>query len=137
MVKVISGGQEFYLDQNLKTNLDEVKKVVSTLNWDYVSIVAGNPGTGKSQFAQTIAKYVDPKFDRKNIAFSGEDFVDITNRVPKQSAVVLDESFQTMNTKVSMSPAFLPVNYGSFREPPPKVWSGCVIVEKLLPSNIK
>jgi len=101
----------FYIDQNLKDALDIAKKRVEKRNWDYASVVSGIPGSGKSAFARTVAKYCDPTFDESRIAFKveGKDggFIDITNRVPNNSAVILDESFESLNSRVSMSPDFL------------------------------
>lgn len=117
MVKVISGvdkqGEplEFYIDQNLDDALSVASKRVRGSNWDYVSIVAGIPGSGKSVLARTIAKRCDPNFNEDNIAFRVEGgvggFIEITNRVPNNSAVILDESFESLNSRVSMSPDFL------------------------------
>jgi len=112
MVLVFSGKDwkgencNFYLDGYLKNNLDKVKEVVVGKDWDYVAIVAGDPGTGKSNFSQALAKYCCPWFDESYIAFDTDDFVRITNNCPKNSAVVLDESFQGLNSKVTMTSGF-------------------------------
>lgn len=107
MVKVKSGGTEFYLDQNLKDNLEEVKRVVSKKDWDYVAVVTGLPGAGKSTFSQNSARFLCPWFDESYIAFSAEEFIRITNEAKPGSAIVLDESFQSLNTKIAMSSDFL------------------------------
>ncbi len=106
---VISNKLEFYLDQNLRDNLDEVKEVVSKKDWDYVAIVAGLPGAGKSTFAQNSAKYCCPWFDESYICFTAEDFIKKTNECKKGSAIILDESFQSLNSKVGMSSDFLKI----------------------------
>lgn len=107
MVKVKVGSQELYIDQNLKDNLDEVIKVVTTKDFDYVSIIAGTPGIGKSTFTQTLAKYCCPWFDENHIAFTDESFIRITNECKPFSSVILDESFQSLNTKASMTSEFM------------------------------
>lgn len=117
MVIVISGTNwekkpcEFYLDQNLKNALDEVKGVVGTgvktKDWDYIALVAGNPGTGKSNFAQNCAKYCCEWFDINYVCMTADQFIKITNECPNNSAVVLDESFASLNTKVSRSSDFV------------------------------
>jgi len=63
--------------------------------------------SGKSTFARTIARYCCPWFDLNHIAFTSEEFVRITNNCPDYSAVILDESFQSMNARVTMTKAFL------------------------------
>lgn len=99
--------QEYYIDQNLSKNLDNAIIRVKKKNWDYVGIVSGLPGSGKSTLAKTIAKYFDPNFSEKNIAFSDEEFINLTNNVPEHSAVILDESFASLNTKIALSGEFL------------------------------
>jgi len=112
MVLVTSGKDwkgepcEFYLDGYMKSNLDRVKEVVQKKDWDYVAIVAGNPGTGKSNFSQSLAKYCCPWFDETYIAFDTDDFVRITNNCPKNSSIILDESFQGLNSRVTMTSGF-------------------------------
>lgn len=97
-----------YIDKNLAENLDVAKLRVTEKNWDYVPIVAGYPGSGKSTLAKgTIAPYCCPWFDKSYIAFSDEDFIKITNSAPEYSAVVLDESFASLNSRVTMTSAFL------------------------------
>ena len=111
--KVLRGlhhsGKPMFLkvDPKLQRTLNDVIKRVKEKNWDYVAIVAGLPGAGKSTMAQTLAKYCDETFDESKIAFSDEDFIRITNEVPEYSSVILDESFQSLNAKISMSSAFL------------------------------
>lgn len=113
MVKVISGktptGEAclFYLDGILKDNLDDVKVRVIKKGWDYVSIICGIPGAGKSNFSQSLARYLCPWFNESYIAFTDNDFIRITNSCPEFSAVVLDESFQSLNARVTNSSSFL------------------------------
>ena len=78
-------------------------------NWDYVAIVAGIPGAGKSTFAMQGARYLDPNFDESKIAFNAEQFIKITNDAEPYSAVVLDESFHDLNSRSKMSYAFMEV----------------------------
>ena len=74
---------EFYLNELLKDNLDEVIEVVDRnkkgKNWDYIALVCGMPGTGKSNFAQNAARYCCPWFDETYIAFTAEQFINITS----------------------------------------------------------
>lgn len=98
---------EIYLDGYLENNLRAVKEVVTTKDWDYVALVAGLPGSGKSNFAITMAKYLCPWFDESYIAFDDQDFIDITTKCQKNSAVILDESFASLNSRITMSKEFL------------------------------
>lgn len=96
-----------YLDDNLYRNLEAVKKVVNSKDFDFVAICSGLPGAGKSTFSMNIAKFLDPKFNINNICFSADEFVEKTSKAEKHSAIILDESFASLNTKVGMSPEYL------------------------------
>jgi len=91
-----------YLSKTLKRAVMRVVKK----KWDYVAVVSGIPGAGKSTLARTMAKFVCPWFDESYIAFDYDDFVKLCDNAPEHSAIVLDESFESMNTKVSTSPQF-------------------------------
>ena len=96
-----------YIDQNLAKVLEVAKERVGKKNWDYVGLICGLPGSGKSTLSWTLAKYLDPSFSHKRVAFTAEEFLTITKNCPEYSAIVLDESFQSLNTRVTMSPEFL------------------------------
>jgi DNA polymerase III delta prime subunit len=97
------------VDPKLQMTLNEARKRVVEKKWDYVAIVAGLPGAGKSTLAQTLARYLCPSFDSTYIAFTAEEFIEITNNCPEHSSVVLDESFASLNAKVSMSNDFIKI----------------------------
>ena len=113
MVKVNRGKDIYgkpasiYLDGYLVKTLDIAVDRVKRHKWDYVSLVCGITGSGKSTLARTIARYCCPWFDNQYIAFSGQEFVKITNEAEEYSAVILDESFQSLNSRVTMSPEFI------------------------------
>lgn len=97
----------YTLDNNLTKNLENVKKVVSSKDFDYVAIVAGLPGMGKSNFAINCCKFLDPNFSIKNIASTAEEFEEITSNAEPHSAIMLDESFASLNSKISQSKDFV------------------------------
>ena len=97
------------VDTRIQNILDKAIKRNREKNWDYVSVVSGYCGVGKSVFSQSIARYCDPEFTEEKICFSAEEFIRTTNAVSPFSAVVLDESFQSLNTRVTMSPDFLKI----------------------------
>ena len=97
------------VDVAIQKVLDKAIKRNREKNWDYVCPIVGYVGIGKSVAAQGFARYCDDKFDEHQIAFNAEEFIAITNRVPEFSSVILDESFQSMNTRVTMSPDFLKI----------------------------
>jgi len=98
---------EFYLDENLNKNLEKFIKIVREKDFDLPMVVSGLPGIGKSNMAISIAKACDPNFAIDNIAFTADEFIKKTNEFPKNSAIILDESFADLNSKVGMSSDYL------------------------------
>lgn len=98
---------EYHIDDNLHKNLTEVKEVVSKKDFDYVCIVAGLPGMGKSNFAISLCRYFDKNFSLDNIAMSDTEFIEITTKAKPRSAIMLDESFASLNSRISMTSSFL------------------------------
>ncbi len=101
---------ESYIDENFKKNLDEVKDSINNRGWDSIPICAGIPGVGKSTLAQMECKYVDSSFNTKDrICFTAQELVERTTNGKKGQAFMLDESFESLNTKVGRSSEFLKV----------------------------
>jgi ABC-type dipeptide/oligopeptide/nickel transport system ATPase subunit len=105
----IGDKKTMYVDGKLKSSLDVAITRVKKKNWDYVAVIAGYSGAGKSTLARTIAKYCCPWFDENYIAFTGKEFIKMTNEAPEYSAVILDESFQSLNTRNTMNPEFMKI----------------------------
>lgn len=100
-------GKGWYIDGYLARTLDMAKERVLNKGWDYVGVICGLPGSGKSTLARTCAKYCDPNFSIDNICFTAKEFIEVTNNAKEHSAIVLDESFQSLNARVAMSSDFL------------------------------
>jgi len=94
------------LAPKMKLELDKVKLKVMRHQWDYVAVVAGLPGSGKSTFARGVAAYCCPDFSLDDIVFTADDFIQRTSECPEFSAIVYDECFEGMNTRVTLSPDF-------------------------------
>lgn len=106
-IKVSGYEKELYIADVIVNNLERTKKAVSQDDWDYLAIVCGLPGVGKSTFAQGLAKYLDPNFDVDNICFTAQEFIEKTDKANKGQAFILDESFADMNTSLSQDPEFI------------------------------
>lgn len=98
--------KKLYIPDAIATNLNKSKIAVNTKGWDYVCIVSGIPGVGKSTFGQALAKYLDPDFESWQICFTAEEFKEKTSLGKKGQAFMLDESFADMNSNVCRSPEF-------------------------------
>lgn len=99
----------FYLDGYLKRALDVAKIRVIKKDFQYIAVISGSSGDGKSTLAKSIAKYCCPWFNLSYVVFSGEQFIKKTSEAKPFSSIILDESFASMNTKISQSKDFLKI----------------------------
>ena len=100
---------EFYLENDLLKNLERVKQVVLHKDFDFVALVCGLPGVGKSNFAMSMAKFLDPDFNENKICFSAKDWKEKTLNCPRNSAIILDESFADFNSRRGGSEDFMDI----------------------------
>jgi len=79
-----------WLDGYLFDWMEQGRKAVKA-KWDYVVLVDGVEGSGKSNLAITCAYYLDRTFNTDRIVFTPEQFIEaVDNSVPGQ-AIVWDE----------------------------------------------
>lgn len=85
--------------------LDKVKKRVLTKDRDYVAVIDGEEGVGKSVLAQQIAAYLDPNFNLDKIVFNSDNFLKIIKdkNTKKGDCIVLDEAYSAANSRASLS----------------------------------
>lgn len=97
--------RELWVAPIMKEQLDKVKKRVLTKDRDWVMVIDGEEGSGKSVLAQQVAKYLDPNFKIENIVFNSDDFIKIIkNPNTKQgTCIVLDEAFASANSRASLT----------------------------------
>lgn len=99
----------FYLDGFLNKALDIAKERVTKRDFQYICCISGSSGDGKSTLAKAIAKKCCPWFDLSYVVFDGEEFIKKTLECKPFSSIILDESFASMNTKISQSKDFLKI----------------------------
>jgi hypothetical protein len=99
--------QTLYVADSIANNLIRTKKAVSKQDWDYMAIISGIPGVGKSTFAQGLAKYLDPNFTSYQICFTAKEFITKTEAGKPGQAFILDESFADMNSTMYKDPEFV------------------------------
>jgi len=80
-----------YLDGYLKKNLDYLNKAVHQ-NWDFVGIVTGREGAGKTTLALQTALYLNYGFCIDKVVFNEQQFIEATESLPHGSSIVWDES---------------------------------------------
>lgn len=96
---------DYFVDPILKENLEKVKKRVLSRDKDWVAVIDGEEGCGKSVLAQQIASYLDPNFSVDKIVFNAQDFMKaITSPERKKGdCIILDEAFNAANSRGSMT----------------------------------
>lgn len=90
------------MDGYLKLAYDKAKKVILN-DWDFVFLIDGMEGGGKSVLAQQGASYCDPTFCAERIAFTPEEFRDSVLSAKKYQAVIYDEAYTGLSSRGTMS----------------------------------
>lgn len=82
-----------YMDDNLNRQLDSVKTSLKKDD-DYVLLIDGKERSGKSVFAQQIAKKVDPTFNHQRMCIEQNEFEYWITNAKRGQAVVFDEAYR-------------------------------------------
>lgn len=92
MTRVVRGDVEYTVDGFVQKILDPWVPLVREKDWDFMCIIDGLEGSGKSKFSAQCAKYMDPDFNVDRMCFTAEEFNKVVREAPKNSAVVWDEA---------------------------------------------
>lgn len=94
--------EQYYMDGYLRKGYDKAKNIV-TKDWDWLILVDGTEGGGKSVLAQQGAKYVDDTFNIDRIAFTPLGFRNAILSAQKYNAVIYDEAYTGLSSRGTMS----------------------------------
>lgn len=95
---------EFYIDKRLKVFLDRNVKIdLSKKDKDYVMLIDGYEGAGKSTFAQQVGRYVDPTLSLDRICMTAQEFREAIANAEKNSCVIYDEAVTGLTAGDSIS----------------------------------
>lgn len=95
---------EYYMDDKLYREIR--RKVIPRLkkkDEDYVLVVDGEEGAGKSTFAMQVAKAIDPSFDLSKVCFTPDEFHSTIISATKGQVVVFDEAFRGLSSRGTLS----------------------------------
>ncbi len=95
--------EEYPIDNIIKPELKKIKIAVTKKDRDYVMVIDGEEGSGKSVLAMQIAKALDPKFNLDNICFNADQFIERLKHSPKHSCIVLDEAYNSANSRATLT----------------------------------
>lgn len=104
-VKLAPLKTNFFIDPVLRNELDNVRYRVLKKDFDFVTIIDGREGSGKSVLGMQIAKYLDPEFSIDKLVFTSEEFIKVIRdpKTKKGSCIMLDEAFNAINSRASMT----------------------------------
>lgn len=91
MVVVGDGDDKYYMDNHLYKQLGKVRGAVEKDD-DYVLLVTGQEGAGKSVFSMQVAKRLDPNFSIGNVCFTPDEFERAVMNAGKGECIVYDEA---------------------------------------------
>lgn len=95
---------EFYVDPLLKKFIDRaVKPRITKRDQDYVLLIDGVEGTGKSTFGLQLARYVDPDFSIDRVCFNAEEFKNAVIKAKKGQCVMFDEAVAGLSSGESIA----------------------------------
>ena len=82
----------YHVDKKVVYLLEGVKDYISKRDKDYVMLVDGYEGSGKSTFAIQCGKYVDPSLDLSRICMTPDEFKQAIIGAKKGQCVIYDEA---------------------------------------------
>jgi len=74
--------------------VENIRDRINNRNKNFLAIVCGETGSGKSFTAQRLAELIDPSFDVSRIVFTPEEFMRVLNsgKLKSGNAIVFDEA---------------------------------------------
>lgn len=95
--------ETYSIDNWTAQQLDKIKALINKKDRDYVIIIDGEEGTGKSTFASQIAYYVDRTFNMERMCLTPSDFKEKIANAEKGQAVVFDEAYTGLASRTALS----------------------------------
>jgi len=92
-----------YVDGFLSNQLLKIKKGVNTKDRDWVLIVDGSEGSGKSVLAMQIGAVLDDNFCLSKITFTASQFRKAVVGAKKGECIIFDEAFRGLSSRSSLS----------------------------------
>lgn len=93
---------EFSMDGFLRDNLNVARDIIRK-DHDFLFLVDGTEGAGKSVLTMQLAKYCDPTFDIDRVCFTAKEFTQAILKAEKYQSVVFDEAFRGLSSRASMT----------------------------------
>lgn len=107
MVKIINPDTneewEYFLDTKLIPYLNDVKKNIDKKDRDYVVLVDGYEGSGKSTFAIQMGRYLDNTLNLNKICMTADEFKQAIINAKKGDCIIYDEAVTGLSSGESIT----------------------------------
>jgi hypothetical protein len=88
----------YHIDKKMIKFLNKIKNMISKKDKDYVMIIDGYEGSGKSTAAQQWGKFVDPSLDLPRICMTADEFKQAIMDSKQKQCVIYDEAVTGMSS---------------------------------------
>jgi len=82
----------YHIDKKILYLLDKIKDTLTKKDKDYVMLMDGYEGSGKSTFAIQMGKYVDPTLNLSRVCMTADEFKQAIINAKKGECVIYDEA---------------------------------------------
>lgn len=82
----------YYMDDKLRNFLNKIKETLEKHDRDYVMLIDGYEGAGKSTFGIQIGRYIDPSLSLDQICLTAEEFKQAIIHAKKNQCIIYDEA---------------------------------------------
>lgn len=103
-IEVEGEKKNLYVDNELYNRLGtKIKPKLKKKDFDWVWVVDGSEGSGKSVFSMQLARVVDPSFCLERVCMTPEEFTKAVIKAEQGQAVVFDEGFTGLSSRASLT----------------------------------
>jgi len=103
-IEVDGEKKTLYIDGKLHRSIEsKIKPKIHKKDFDWVWIVDGSEGVGKSVFAFQLAKVLDPSFNLSRVCMTPNEFTKAIIKAKKGQCVTFDEAFTGLSSRASLT----------------------------------
>lgn len=96
--------KSFYMDNRLYTESTTIiRKGIQKKDKDWLVIIDGQEGSGKSVFAMLLGKVLDPDLNMSRICMTPQDFTKAILTAKKGQCVIFDEAFTGLSSRGALT----------------------------------
>lgn len=103
-IEVDGEKKSLYMDKKLKEQIEnKVKPKVEKKDMDWVWIVDGAEGSGKSVFAMQLGKILDTDFNLSKVCMTPDEFTKVILKAKKGDCILFDEAYTGLSSRASLT----------------------------------